>query len=484
MNVIAVAGGMIVLACLTAVAGAGIALRREPSETRFQGKKKLLYLGYAGACLKRRIVRCMHVDIAEDQYYREMYVNERPGVKRMEGDCLFGIGMLGLVAFFAAVILFTAHVGGFSEKRLDRIERPDSGTGIAKLRARYGDEQYDLSLAVAERLMTAEEIRDNAAKAEEELLTQILGDNISADCVTKSLTLPTRIAGTPIAVSWSTSDYRIVEYNGTVHPELCEEGGSFVTLTAQLTYRDWEESISFVVRVMPENARQEGDRAGELEKLLTEYAREQAYDPQILLPEEIGEEKVTFYAERKYSPWMFLLYSVLLGIILCLVMASGRKQNRKARERQLLRDYPELVSKMSLLIEAGSTIRLAWERIVDDYVQHRDSATRMRFVYEEMLHTRNLLSLGIPEEEAYEEFGRRCANIRYLRFSSVIVQNLKKGAAGLLPLLRKEADEAFCDRREQAKQRGEEAGTKLLLPMAGILIIILAMILIPAFMSF
>ncbi|MBP5463114.1 MAG: hypothetical protein J6Y20_13470, partial [Lachnospiraceae bacterium] len=60
MNVIAVAGGMIVLACLTAVAGAGIALRREPSETRFQGKKRLLYLGYAGACLKRRIVRCMH----------------------------------------------------------------------------------------------------------------------------------------------------------------------------------------------------------------------------------------------------------------------------------------------------------------------------------------------------------------------------------------------------------------------------------------
>ena len=67
--------------------------------------------------------------------------------------------------------------------------------------------------------------------------------------------------------------------------------------------------------------------------------------------------------------------------------------------------------------------------------------------------------------------------------ASVLVQNLTKGSAGVLPLLRKEAAEAFCDRREQAKQRGEEAGTKLLLPMAGILIIILAMILVPAFLS-
>lgn len=484
MNMIAVAGGLFALACLTAAAGLCIALRREPAETRFRGRKRLWYLGYAGACLKRWIVRRFHAEGAEEQYFREMYVNERPGAKRMEGDCLFGLGMLGLATALSAALLLAAYAGGFSEKRLNQIERPDSGTGIARLRARYGDEQYDLSLAVAERLMTAEEIRDNAAKAEEELLSQILGDNASADRVTKSLTLPTRIAGTPIAISWSTSDYRIVDYAGNVHPEFCEEGGSVVTLTAQMTYRDWEESISFAIRVIPESPGMEGDRAGELEKLLTEYAREQAYEPEIQLPEELGEEKVTFYAERKYSPWMFLLYAVLLGIVLCLVMASGRKQNRKARERQLLRDYPELVSKMSLLIEAGSTIRLAWERIVDDYVQHRNSAMRMRFVYEEMLHTRNLLSLGIPEEEAYEEFGRRCANIRYLRFSSVIVQNLKKGAAGLLPLLRKEAEEAFCDRREQAKQRGEEAGTKLLLPMAGILIIILAMILIPAFMSF
>ena len=89
MNITAVAVWMFVLACLTAIAGLCIALRREPAESRFRGRKRLWYLGYVGACLKRWIMRQVHADRAEEQYFREMYVNERPGAKRMEGDCLF-----------------------------------------------------------------------------------------------------------------------------------------------------------------------------------------------------------------------------------------------------------------------------------------------------------------------------------------------------------------------------------------------------------
>ena len=484
MSMVAVAVWMAVAVLLAAAAGLLLALRREPAELKFGGWKRLLYCGYLVARLKRCVMRWLRVDSAEELYYREMYVNERPGAKRTEGDCWFGIGVLTLILSLAGALFLAASSGGFSQTRLHQLERPDSGTGIARIRAQCGDEQYDISVAIAVRQMTAEEIRDRVADAEEELLQQILGANPSADHVTSSLTLPTQIAGTPIAISWSTSDYRIVDYAGHVHPELCADEGTIVTLTALLTYRDWEESLSFPIRVCPESMSTAEDRARELEDLLAEYSQKHAYESQIRLPEELGEEKVTFYEERRYSPWTFFLYAGFVGVVLCLLAVSRRKQNRKARERQLLRDYPEVVSKISLLIEAGSTIRLAWERIVDDYERHRSSIGRMHYVYEEMLHTRNLISAGTSEETAYEEFGKRCGNIRYLRFSSVIVQNLKKGAAGLLPLLRKESAEAFCDRREQAKQRGEEAGTKLLLPMAGILVVILAMILIPAFMSF
>ncbi|MBO4627988.1 MAG: hypothetical protein J5645_08430 [Lachnospiraceae bacterium] len=455
---------------------------RIPAEERFAGQKRLLYAGYLVALGKRWLMRKLRLDGAEESYYRAMYVNDRPGAKRTEADCRLGIFFVALALGLSAVVLWSAFSGGFAATALHQIDRPEEGTGIAKVIARYRGGEFELSMAVTEKQMTSEELLASAAEAEEQMVSWILGENPGVDCVSKPLTFPERIPGTPIAVSWSTSDYRIIDYSGNVHPELCGENGEPVVLTATLTYGDWEEIMQIPVLVCRVGEAADVDRRT-LEEMLEKVSKDQAYENEIRLPEQWEGEQVEFYEERRYSPWMFAAYAVLLGIVGILVGVSSRKKLRKERENQLLRDYPDVVSKMTLLMEAGSTIRLAWERIVDDYVRHRGRRSEREYVYEEMLHARNRLSVGVSEEVAYEEFGRRCGNIRYLRLSSVLVQNLKKGSAGVLPLLRKEAAEAFCDRREQAKQRGEEAGTKLLLPMAGILIIILAMILIPAFMS-
>ena len=70
-----------------------------------------------------------------------------------------------------------------------------------------------------------------------------------------------------------------------------------------------------------------------------------------------------------------------------------------------------------------------------------------------------------------------------MRFSAVLVQNLQKGARGALLLLEQEAVAAFAERKETAKRKGEEAGTKLLLPMIGLLGIVLVIVLFPAFQS-
>jgi len=466
-------------AVLTAAAGFAWA-RNIPDGERLSGGSRLLYAGYAVARGKRALLRRLRADFTEEAYYREMYVNESPGAKRMQADCLMGTTVILLMVALAAALMSSAAVGGFAETRLQYIERPSDGTGITNLSARYRGREYDISLAVTEKQMTSEELLAAAAEAEEKMLTWILGENESAEQVTESLIFPERVPGTPIELSWSTSDYRIVDYAGDVHPEYCGEDGEIVTLTALMTYLDWEETMQIPVRVC--RLTDERDRSGEkLTELIDRYAGEQAYRERIQLPTEYDGSGVEFYQPSRFSPWMFILYAALLGAVIFLVQASRRRKSRSERQRQLLRDYPEVVSKLTLLMEAGSTIRLAWERIVDDYVRHREKTRE--YVYEEMLHTRNRISLGVSEEVAYEEFGRSCGNIRYLRLSSVLVQNLRKGSSGVLPLLRKEAAEAYCDRREQAKQRGEEAGTKLLLPMAGILVVILSMVLISAFMS-
>lgn len=482
MRTIAVSVALLVFATAAGVAGWMLARRNADEKEMLQGRKRFLYLGYSGALLKRWLLRKLRIEADEETYYREMYVNERPGVKRMEEDCIFGIGILTLAVGLSAVLLANAYSGNFVATRVEQLERPESGTGVARVQAKYRDSRYDLSLALTQRQMTAEEIRENAVHAEEEILNWILGDNESADCVSTPLIFPETVPGTPISIRWSTSDYRIIDYSGKVNTENCGEDGEIVTLTAQMTYGDWEETIQIPVRVCAADSRSNAERR-KLEEMLAQTIREQAHEDRIVLPEQIEGTKVEFYKERKTSPWILTAYAALLGVVLSLAVISRRKQRKKDRERQMLCDYPDVVSKLSLLIEAGSTIRTAWERVADDYAGHKERNSERRYAYEEMLHTKNRMSMGIPEETAYEEFGRRCAGIRYLRLSSILVQNLTKGSAGVLPLLQKEAEEAFFDRKEQAKQKGEEAGTKMLLPMAGILVVILAVILIPAFMT-
>ena len=66
----------------------------------------------------------------------------------------------------------------------------------------------------------------------------------------------------------------------------------------------------------------------------------------------------------------------------------------------------------------------------------------------------------------------------------LLSQNLKKGTAGLLILLKAEALDALEERKRNARRLGEEAGTKLLLPMMIMLVIVMVIIMIPAFWSF
>lgn len=147
-------------------------------------------------------------------------------------------------------------------------------------------------------------------------------------------------------------------------------------------------------------------------------------------------------------------------------------------------DYPEIVAKLSLLVGAGMTVRMAWEKIVVDYRVRQKSGSKKRYAYEFMSEGLNMLKSGKPQIYVYEEFGMKCGIKEYMKFSSLIVQNIKKGTKELALLLTLEAKDAFKERKNMAKKYGEEAGTKLLLPMIIMLIVVMAIIMVPALMSF
>lgn len=131
------------------------------------------------------------------------------------------------------------------------------------------------------------------------------------------------------------------------------------------------------------------------------------------------------------------------------------------------------------------TMRNAWERMVLDYEKNRERGKKNqeRVVYEEMRYTYNQLKNGVSESKAYQEFGRRCKLQPYLKLSSLLEQNRRTGTKDLRRILQNEMTDAFEIRKNLALRMGEEAGTKLLLPLFLMLGIVMIMIMVPAMMT-
>ena len=100
-----------------------------------------------------------------------------------------------------------------------------------------------------------------------------------------------------------------------------------------------------------------------------------------------------------------------------------------------------------------------------------------------MLFACGEMKSGVPESTAYENFGRRCGLPQYIKLGSLLSQNLKKGSKGLASILEKEAASSLEERKNMARKLGEQAGTKLLFPMAMMFGVVLTVLIVPAFLS-
>ena len=149
-----------------------------------------------------------------------------------------------------------------------------------------------------------------------------------------------------------------------------------------------------------------------------------------------------------------------------------------------MRDYPEIVSKLTVFLGAGLTVRGAWEQIVRNYERDRKEGKGERYAYEEMRETLGQMEKKIPEGKAYQEFGRRCGLQPYLKLAGLLEQNRREGTKNLRSAMRLEMAAAFEERKNLARKQGEEAGTKLLIPLFLMLGVVMAMVAAPALLSF
>lgn len=369
-----------------------------------------------------------------------------------------------------------------TNRRVERNEGNDTNyTRKFRVLVEGEPEERTVQLEIPDRIYTEEESEQLFRETMEELDTVILGENPSFENISQKMELVTELPDSPVKIEWNTSEPTMLDWEGNPGDKIPEHG-SEVVLEALLKLGAYTKEYVRLVKVYPGKISQEE----QFQRQMQEQVEEDNADPRyVTLPEYWEGRKLTWKESTEHTGILILALAAVAAALLGMKKKQDEALVREEREEQLILDYPELVSKMILLLGAGLNTRRAFERIAADYTrEQKEPKARRRFAYEEAVHTYYEMEGGIPEAQAYENFGERCAVPAYRALSVLFVQNLKKGNSYLLPLLEKEAADAFEDRRRAAKIAGEKASTKLLLPMAMTLGIVLIIIIVPAFCSF
>lgn len=171
-----------------------------------------------------------------------------------------------------------------------------------------------------------------------------------------------------------------------------------------------------------------------------------------------------------------MISAVLFLLILALVYAQYDEIKDKVnrRRRAISRQFPNVVSKLALLVTSGMIMNKAWEETA--YSQSSE-------LYMEMRKTANELNNLIAPEAAYTNFINRCNTKETAKLASAIIQNLSKGNAEIGRLLKDMAAEAWEERKHTARRDGEKANSLLMIPTMMLFISILIMIMVPAMTS-
>ena len=424
-----------------------------------------------------------------DDPLKALYVGENLNLVKRLYRCNKIVFVL-LIVFVSNLLAFGSDLKANLNRQLidgKYIGRPgyNEGTKTVLLDVRVSEDQKtlieeEIPLEVEEKRYDDEELNKMFSYAKEYIDAHILNNNESAEKIHTQLNFMSRIPETRLSVKWITGDHEILDEKGRVHNEELTEG--VVTwVTAVITYYEKQQEYTRYFRILPKVYSKEEIVRNNLSDALNEMADQSQTEEKLILPNVLEQQQVSWAEKESNSGTMFILLGSITAFFLYVLMDRDLFGKVEKRNREMLIDYPEIINKFTLLVGAGMSLSNVWIKISQDY---KEKGLRKRYAYEEMMITYGELMIGTSEIVAYERFGRRVKLLPYLRFSSLIAQNVKKGSAGLLGQLELEAVEAFEERKELAKRMGEEAGTKLLVPMMLMLMIVLAIIIVPAFISF
>ena len=289
-------------------------------------------------------------------------------------------------------------------------------------------------------------------------------------------------------------DYqKVIDGSGNVNNEnfkLTEFCTGFIVIQLSTEIKDKEgsyksEKYMLPVRVVSKKLTPIEAFKVAFKKELDNSDKETINEDTIKLPKVINDFKIIYKENRNLGFLLMPIFGVLVAILLEARDKEEEKEKAKRRIRLLEIDFAQIISKILLYVSSGMTIRNSFIRLAEQYQKSKSGVKNFenRAAYEELVVVKNKLASGYSEINAYEEMAKNI-NLRiYTRFLNIIIQSIKNGNKDLKNILNMEVQDALYERKQNAKKLGEEAATKLVLPLMMMLSIIMVVIMVPAFMG-
>lgn len=170
-----------------------------------------------------------------------------------------------------------------------------------------------------------------------------------------------------------------------------------------------------------------------------------------------------------------MLGGSLLVFVLVYALYDELSDRLNKRRAAISRQFPNVVSKLALLVTSGMIMDRAW----------RETAESQELeLYIEMRKTSDELTNLVEPSVAYMNFIDRCNTKETTKLASAIIQSLSKGNAEIGALLKSMAHEAWQERRHTAKRDSEAANSKLMIPTMLLFLAILVIIMVPVVINF
>ena len=178
-----------------------------------------------------------------------------------------------------------------------------------------------------------------------------------------------------------------------------------------------------------------------------------------------GKKFGEFYARAVWAQALSFVLASLAAYYFLTYSDGELKKRRAACEGEL----PNAISKLALLVNSGATLHEAWKMV---------AFGKEGVIYELMRRSCEAMENGRAEIDSLYDFGVWSNSPDVKKFTSALIQSIERGGGELPIFLANQSGELWSQHRQRLLQKGEQAASALLMPIAlmfvGVMLIVIA----------